>query len=136
MVPERLIPHLRHHLLVCRPVLAQIAGTRRLWLSRTGKPMSGCAIHHRVTKVTLRVFGVAIPPHLFRDCVATSIAIDAPGKVGLIGPMLGHLAHRTAEAHYNQAASLDTGRAHQDIVKDLRRRLAAPRPDPARKTNR
>ena len=136
MVPQRLTRHLRHHLLVCRPVLAQAAGTRRLWLSRTGKPMSGSDIHHRVTEVTLRAFGVAIPPHLFRDCVATSIAIDAPEKVGLIGPMLGHHAHRTAEAHYNQAASLETGRAHQDIVKDLRRRLAAQRPDPTRKNNR
>jgi hypothetical protein len=132
LVPARLTSHLRQYLQVCRPILARANPTNRLWLSWTGKPMSGCAIHHRVTAITRKAFGVAIAPHLFRDCVATSIAMEAPGKVGLIGPMLGHLSYRTGEAHYNQAASLETGRAHQKIVRDLRRRLIAPRKDVAR----
>jgi len=122
-IPARLAPHLRYYLQVCRPILVRKNPTSRLWVSWTGKPMTGCAIHHRVTQVTKRAFGIAIPPHLFRDCVATSIALEAPEKVGLIGPMLGHLSPRTSEKHYNQAQSLETGRSYQAIVTKLRHEM-------------
>jgi hypothetical protein len=49
-----------------------------LWISSHGLPMNRRTIHDRITIRTLEGLGRAINPHLFRDCAATSIAIDDP----------------------------------------------------------
>ncbi len=48
-------------------------------------------------------FGFPVNPHRFRDCAATSIAIEAPEHVGIILPVLGHARATTGERYYNQA---------------------------------
>jgi hypothetical protein len=47
---------------------------------------------------------------LFRDCAATSIAIDNPKHVGDASLVLGHAGHRMTEKHYNHARSLEASR--------------------------
>jgi integrase len=60
-------------------------------------------VYCRVTEVTKRLLGRPINPHLFRDCVATFIAEQAPEEVRIIARILGHSTLATSEEHYNQA---------------------------------
>ena len=55
-------------------------------------------------------------PHLFRDAVATGIAISAPADMQMIRSLLGHTTLTTAERHYNLAGSLDAGRRHAATI--------------------
>jgi integrase len=130
-VPEELAEHLRQHLHRFRPLLLKDKITNRLWLSWTGRPMTGMDVYHRVTIVTKRAFGIAISPHIFRDCLATSIATEAPEQIGIVRPMLNHRSSRTYQKHYNQAQSLETGRAYNQLITSMRKRI---RRDRARHT--
>ena len=81
--PEALIaalrPFARH-----RHALANMRGGSprpvgdALWVSSKGSPMTRSGIYWCITKRTRDAFGHSISPHLFRDCAATSIAIDDP----------------------------------------------------------
>jgi integrase len=66
-------------------------------------------------------FAVALTlsPHLFRDCAATSIAIDTPRHVRDSQHVLGHSSLATTEIHYNQAKCLSAARAWQDTLAEL-----------------
>ena len=66
--------------------------------------------------------GVPISPHLFRDCAATTIAIDDPEHVLTIAPLLGHTTLKTSEKHYNHARSLDASRRFQAVMREVRAR--------------
>jgi integrase len=70
--------------------------------------------------------GRAINPHLFRDCVATSIAIDDPHHVHVASRLLGHRKMSTTEQHYNLARSVEASRLLQNVVLALRRGDQAP----------
>jgi integrase len=68
--------------------------------------------------------GQAINPHLFRDCAATSIAIDDPDHVRIASPLLGHRAISTTENYYNQVRSVEASRLMQNLLLSLRRGAA------------
>ncbi len=61
-----------------------------------------------------------VNPQLFRDCAATSIAIEAPDHVGIIMPVLGHARATTGERYYNQARSLEAARRFQAVIDGFR----------------
>ena len=122
-VPESLTPYLEYYLNVVRPELLSGSDSERLWITRYGAPMKDKTIFDRITKVTKRAFGVSINPHLFRDCAATTIAINDPEHVGTAAHVLGHNDHRTTEKHYIQANSLVAGRRLRKSVDMLRKEL-------------
>jgi hypothetical protein len=64
--------------------------------------------------------GQAINPHLFRDCAATSIAINDPAHVGIASRLLGHRTGSTTERYYNQARSVEASRLMQKSLVALR----------------
>jgi hypothetical protein len=51
--------------------------------------------------------GRPINPYLFRDCAATSVAIDDPRHIGIAWRLLGHRTPKTTEQYYNQARSVE-----------------------------
>ena len=53
------------------------------------------AIAHQVRQHTKAAFGQPLSPHLFRDCLATGVAIAAPTKIYIIPILLGphHTGH-------------------------------------------
>ena len=106
-----------------RPILARGRETARLWLNQYGDPMKDHGLYMQIVKVTERDFGHRINPHRFRDCVATTIAIEDPEQAQIIAPILGHRSLRTAERHYNQARQLEAARDYQAEILSLRRRL-------------
>ena len=62
-----------------------------------------------------------INPHLFRDCAATTIAIEDPPHVRIASQLLGHRTFSTTEKYYNQARGLEASRIMQNHVLSLRR---------------
>jgi integrase/recombinase XerD len=128
-VPDDLTEPMDFYIEQARPILARGNETARLWLNQYGTPMNEQGLYRRIVKVTEQDFGHRINPHRFRDCVATTIAIEDPKHAQIIAPILGHSTMRTAERHYNQAPQLDAARDYQAAILSLRRRLSATPPD-------
>ena len=126
VLPEALIPLLQTYLTRHRPVLAQRHGrwTRpvgdALWLSIDGSPMTRRAIYDRITRCTLKRFGRAINPHLFRDCDTTDIALQDPAHVRIAASLLAHRTFKSTEKHYNQASRVEAARTMQNFLLSLR----------------
>ena len=125
--PELLVPFLDVYLTCHRPVLALRHGrwTRpigeALWLSTDGSPMTRRAIYDRITRCTRKGLGRAINPHLFRDCAATTLAIEDPRHVRIASRLLGHRTCSTTEKYYNQARNIEASRTMQNYLLSLRR---------------
>ncbi|MQA67004.1 MAG: tyrosine-type recombinase/integrase [Alphaproteobacteria bacterium] len=92
---------------------------KAFWISQTGTPLRPISFWIRTTALTRKHLGQAINPHLFRDCAATSIAIELPAQVGIIRPVLGHTNGFTGQRYYNQARTLEAARAFQGAVDTL-----------------
>ena len=124
--PEMLVPHLQTYLADHRAGIAALRGSRTgtssdaLWLSMYGPPMNDNGIYIRIVARTREGLGQAINPHLFRDCAATSIAIDDPAHIGIASRLLGHRTGSTTERYYNQARSVEASRLMQDYLLALR----------------
>jgi integrase len=62
-------------------------------------------------------FGHIVNAHLFRDCVATSVATEDPDHVRISAQLLGHASFRTTERHYVLAnAQIATQRYHDQVL--------------------
>jgi site-specific recombinase XerD len=106
--------------LMHRPPHAGSAGDA-LWVAADGGPLSHHGIYKAVRDETHIAFGAAINPHLFRDCAATTIAMDDPGQIAIVAHVLGHSNMETSARHYNQASTLDASRCIQAHLKEIRR---------------
>lgn len=132
--PEPLTPALEVYLNEHRPILAQRVGRwtrpvgRALWVSGDGSPMRPRALYDMIVACTAEAYGKPINPHLFRDCAATSIAIDDPEHVRIASQILGHRSTATTEQFYNQAHAIDAARRYQDFLIGLRQRSIIPEP--------
>ena len=124
--PEMLVPHLQTYLADHRSGIAALRSCRTgassdvLWLSMYGPPMTDNGIYDRIVARTREGLGQPINPHLFRDCAATSIAIDDPVHVGIASRLLGHRTGSTTERYYNRARSVEASRLMQDHLLALR----------------
>ena len=126
--PEALHQQLETWLTIHRPLLAACRGrwhspaSGAVWISADGSPMTQMALYDRITQQTKAAFGLPMNPHLFRDCAATSIAIQDPENVRIAASLLGHGSLATTERYYNQARSLEAARHWQDTLAELRAR--------------
>jgi integrase len=124
--PEMLVPHLRIYLADHRSAILALRGSRAgtasdaLWLSMYGPPMTDNGIYDRIVARTREGLGQPINPHLFRDCAATSVAIDDPAHIGIASRLLGHRTGSTTERYYNQARSIEASRLLQNNLLALR----------------
>jgi hypothetical protein len=73
-----------------------------------------------IKNYTAAEFGQPLWPHLFRDCLLTSVATDHPELMGISARLLGHTTLKTGEKHYNQACMLDASRKYGMAVLELR----------------
>ncbi len=124
--PRELESALDTYLQTWRPILLQDQDMEHLWITQYGRPMNSESAYVRVTKVTLRVLGKSVNPHLFRDCAATSVALEDPEHVQIIASILGHSSLSTAEKYYNQARSTEAGRIYQNVMTAIRREIRKP----------
>jgi integrase/recombinase XerD len=123
-VPQALTCYIDVYLEWHRRRLLQGKTSQRLWVSRYGTPMAHNSIRGQIKARTEAAFGTALTPHLFRDCAATSIAIEDPDHVRMATAILGHYRSATTERYYNQARMLSAGRVHNTNVARLRQELA------------
>ena len=115
--PEMLVPQLHRYLEYYRPLLAGRRYTGdRLWLSYRYGPQAAHSIQLQIVHHTRMAFGRPINPHLFRDCIATSIAIHDPKHVRMAATILGHNSFATTERHYNLAHALEASRRYGEAV--------------------
>ena len=75
--------------------------------------------------MTAKLFGTPMHPHIFRDCLATYVALEDPVNMGVATALLGHRWLETVNRFYNQARLIDAATAIQANL--LRRRRAARR---------
>jgi len=126
--PQGLTTSLEFYLSEIRPHLAKRRGRRTrpagdaLWLSTEGSPMTSGSVYKRVVINTRAALGRSINPHLFRDCAATSVAIDDPIHIGIASQLLGHRGCSTTERYYNQARGVEACRQFQAFLISLRQR--------------
>jgi hypothetical protein len=81
-------------------------------------------IYHCIVMRTRDGFGRPVNPHLFRDCAATSIAIEDPRHIGIAWRLLGHRTPRTTEEYYNQARSVAASQRLHNVLLSLREQSA------------
>ncbi len=114
---DRLEGYLDHY----RPVLLGAKECPLLWITQDGRAMTPGAIYGSITRRTRKIFGVAINPHLFRDCAATSLAIDDPAHVRVATTLLGHGSPTSTTRYYNQATTVTAAGKYAQTVLALRR---------------
>lgn len=132
-LPGDLVPYLETFLRIWRPILIRQTKKfrgdpthRRLWVDRQGDPMAETTLRSLIKRYTEKEFGRAVWPHLFRDCLLTSLATDEPDLMAISANLLGHSSVVTGEKHYNQARMVDAGRRFSGAISRLRRTLLAP----------
>ena len=120
-LPEALVLWLELYLARFRPVLLRGSESDHLWISTQAQPMAEITAYGIIRRLGERELGVRLNPHLFRDCVATSIALEDPEHVRITAPLLGHASLTLSTRHYNQARAAEAVRRHQTGLLALRR---------------
>jgi integrase/recombinase XerD len=112
---------LRRYLKEARPFLLSraLGRTDALWLADTGLPYSYAYIGKRIPLLTERLIGMKVPPHFFRDALATTFARESPDLARGTKAVLGHGDYRTSERHYNHAQAIEAGRSYSEILLEL-----------------
>lgn len=94
--------------------------TDDLWVSSSGRPLDPQGLFDLTRKHTQAAFGRSVSPHRFRDCAATSIALEDPKHIRIASQILSHRSIATTERHYNQARSVEAARVWQTTLARLR----------------
>lgn len=122
-LPEELEPYLDIYLEQIRPLFPGADETSRLWLGLNGPPLCPQSVYLRITKLTKRLFGAPINPHLLRDCAATSLALVSSDAARAAAPLLGHRRFSTTEKYYVQAVNLEASRKLNAILASVKASL-------------
>lgn len=124
-VPPQAATALRAYIDKARPLLAQRGQSNisSLWLNRKGNGLRYAGIGRCIARQTLRMTGVRVPPHFFRDAAATTLARSSPESARLIRGVLGHKGFRTAERHYIHAQTIEAGRDYASLIARLKEKL-------------
>jgi integrase len=122
-LPEPLCDALTRYLDDYRPLILapDTTDSGALWIGDRGHPWSAHTLALRVSKLTLKRFGVAISPHLFRDSAVTTMVLASPALAALAGALLGHHTSETSRSHYLHARQIEAGRALQSRINQIKR---------------
>jgi integrase len=104
-----------------RPQLLGGSEDDHLWISWRGRPMSDFVVYASIVARTKAAFGVAVPPHRFRDSAVTSMGEENPELIWIAPALLHHADRRIAEKHYDQARDAKAVRAWQSHVRARRK---------------
>ena len=121
--PAELEAALQAYLDIHRPHLLGGHTVGRVWVTQRRTIMTQHSIKLMICKRTKEALGVSINPHLFRDCAATTVAIQDPEHIGIAACLLGHANIRTTQRFYNQASALQASSTYQDVLQKARARL-------------
>jgi integrase/recombinase XerD len=118
-LPDWLVAPINRYLDFYRPLFPGALDHDGLWASAKGCVLRSEGIYDRIALHTKNTFGHVVNPHLFRHCVATTIALEDPEHVHIAADLLGHTSLAMTERHYIQAQTREAGKAYQSVVRDL-----------------
>ena len=116
-IPAILAEAMHRWVRVWRPVFHP--STNALWPSIKGGALAYTYVGHVLTETTRRELGVAINPHLFRDCGVYTVATHAGERMGIACGLLQHADPRSTEKNYNKGAMFTAAARYQQIVDEL-----------------
>ena len=115
-VDPLLTPYIRSYLETHRPVFN--CPSKALWAGRYGKSLGYSAVERIITETTRQTLGVAISPHLFRSCGASTSYMLCRDMPDLASALLNHRSRKTTQAHYNRARCAFYAREFIKLVED------------------
>ncbi|GGJ44020.1 site-specific integrase [Neoroseomonas lacus] len=130
--PEELLLSLDRYLAEVRPILmaAKVSvdparpprpAGAILWVGQGGTPLTPGGLTKALQRHTTRHFGHYVNAHLFRDCLATTVANEDPDHVHMAQHMLHHTKLSTTERSYILTDSRLALRRHHDLMAKLRK---------------
>lgn len=122
-MPDDLVPWFEHYLTDVRPRFPGADATAQLWVSKDGPRLGNQFLYWRITKLTERLSGAPLNPHLLRDCAATTLALESPDLAQTASPLLGHRHVSTTSRNYVQAKNLEASRRMNAILSAIKAEL-------------
>jgi integrase/recombinase XerD len=122
-LPPGLDSYLKVYLERVRLSFGATVSERSLWLTFEGTPLDDHSINWRFMLVTKRLLGVAMNPHLLRDCAATSLSTESPAMARAAAAILGHRSFATTERYYVRANQLEASRTVNSTLSALKSTL-------------
>jgi len=122
-VPDGLVIWFERYLTEIRPLFPGAESSIQLWLTKDGPAIGSQFLYYRITKLTKRLFGAPINPHLLRDCAATTLAMESADLVQTAPALLGHRHASTTARYYVQARNLDASRKINSIMDAVKTQL-------------
>lgn len=108
--PRDLVEALAFYLDVVRPVFPSSQTSDHFWLCALGVNRNPYWLHVRITKLTERLTGSPINPHMFRTMGATLLADEAPEDLLAAADLLSHLHLSTTDRYYIRSRNLAASR--------------------------
>ena len=124
-INELLTPVIDRYLGQYRPVLARADNSSSaLWLCcNNGAPIKDRrSLREVISATTLATVGVAVSPHLFRSCAASTAATHGGENPYLASALLHHTHPSVTNAHYNRATSLSAAESLRQIVRQYEKK--------------
>jgi integrase len=124
-INELLTPAIDRYLGQYRPVLARAdTSSSALWLRcNNGAPIRDRrTLREVISGTTLATVGVAVSPHLFRSCAASTAAICGGDNPYLASALLHHTHPSVTNAHYNRASSLSAAESLRQIIRQYEKK--------------
>ncbi len=87
-----------------------------LWASIAGGALAYTYVGAVITKTVRRELGIAVNPHLFRDCAVFTVAYNAGSEMGVASALLQHTDRRVTEAHYNRGSKVEAVKSFHRII--------------------
>ena len=87
-----------------------------VWASTKGGCLAYTYVGDIISKRTRQELGVAISPHLFRDCAVYTIANLAGENMGIASGLLQHLDPRVTGDNYNKGELFTAARRYQRLL--------------------
>jgi site-specific recombinase XerD len=124
-IPPELGKRFRRYRDHYRPAIAGAADTDQVWVSKLGSKLTGHAIGQIIGDLTLHHLKRRVNPHLFRDCMATSIAEQGPENVESAGVLLGQRDGRSLGTYRRHAQSTQAAAHLDQLLEPYRSRRSA-----------
>jgi integrase len=87
-----------------------------LWASTAGGTLAYTYVGAIITEATRRELGIAVNPHLFRDCAVFTVAHNAGSEMGIASALLQHTDPRVTETHYNRGSKVEAVKSFHRII--------------------
>ncbi len=123
--PDFLVPYVAHYCSEIRGAITKETtktDNGYLWIGQCGGKLWAESIYRAVRSRTLEHLGRGVPVHLFRDSVATDVAVNDPKHVGITRVILGHRTYSTTEKYYTLAQSAQAFARYDEAIEKRRKK--------------